>query len=100
MIKYNCNSIPTFAYRYRLQLLRAWVLHFISSLDYYIMECVLESSHAIFDTKLLKATHLGQIAESHQQYIQSIHKQCLQQASTNFLLDAINEVFDLISKNN
>ena len=81
------------ARRHRLQLLRAWLLHFVSSVDNYIMECVLESSHIRLDMQLESAVHLGQIIESHEVYVRSVHKQCLQQASGAFLRDAINEVF-------
>lgn len=78
--------------RHRLQLLRAWLLHFVSSVDNYIMECVLESSHIRLDMQLENAVHLGEIIDSHEEYICSIHKQCLQQSSGAFLRDAINEV--------
>lgn len=78
--------------QHRLQLLRAWLLYFISSVDNYIMECVLESSHIRLDMQLENAVHLGQIIDSHQEYVISIHKQCLQQPSGAFLRDAINEV--------
>lgn len=78
--------------RHRLQLLRAWLLYFISSVDNYIMECVLESSHVRLEMQLQNAVHFGQIIDSHQQYLTSVHKQCLQQPSGAFLRDAINEV--------
>ena len=102
--------------QHRLQLLRAWfcifyysylivnvfvekvvlwfnrLLHFISSLDYYIMECVLETSHARLDSDLKNAMHLGEIAASHQKYITSVYSQCMQQPSAAFLRDTINEV--------
>lgn len=86
------ECLPVRVRQHRLHLLRAWLLHFVSSLQYYIMECVLESSHSRFDGILLRATCLEQIAQSHQDYIQSIHKQCLQQPSAAFLRDAIYEV--------
>ncbi|KZS15294.1 putative Grip128 [Daphnia magna] len=81
--------------QHRLQLLRAWLLYFISSVDNYIMECVLESSHIRLDMQLENAVHLGQIIDSHQEYVISIHKQCLQQPSGAFLRDAINEVLSI-----
>ncbi|XP_059353189.1 gamma-tubulin complex component 5-like [Daphnia carinata] len=81
--------------RHRLQLLRAWLLHFVSSVDNYIMECVLESSHIRLDMQLENAAHLGQIIDSHHEYVTSIHKQCLQQPSGAFLRDAINEVLSI-----
>ncbi|KAI9552524.1 hypothetical protein GHT06_022890 [Daphnia sinensis] len=81
--------------RHRLQLLRAWLLYFISSVDNYIMECVLESSHIRLDMQLENAVHLGQVIDSHQEYVTSIHKQCLQQPSGAFLRDAINEVLSI-----
>ena len=68
------------------------LLHFISSLDYYIMECVLETSHARLDSDLKNAMHLGEIAASHQKYITSVYSQCMQQPSAAFLRDPINEV--------
>lgn len=91
---YSCQNevLSTVALRHRLQLLRAWLLHFVSSVDNYIMECVLESSHNMFDSKLEKAVHLGQIIDIHKEYVSSVHKQCLQQPSGAFLRDAINEV--------
>jgi hypothetical protein len=87
--------LPSAALRHRLQLLRAWLLYFVSSVDNYIMECVLESSHIRLDMQLESAVHLGQIIDSHHDYVCSIHKQCLQQPSGAFLRDAINEVFFL-----
>lgn len=78
--------------QHRLQLLRAWLLHFVSSLEYYVKECVLESSHLRFDAVLKEATHLGQVADGHRQYIQSVHEQCLQHPSAAFLRDAFSEV--------
>lgn len=84
--------LSTVARRHRLQLLRAWLLHFVSSVDNYIMECVLESSHNKLDFQIEKAVHLGEIIDSHKEYVCSVHKQCLQQPSGAFLRDAINEV--------
>ena len=78
--------------QHRLQLLRAWLLHFVGSLDYYIMECVLESAHINLDRKLAEAVHLGQIIEAHHSYISTIYSQCLQQQSAAFLRDALTEV--------
>lgn len=76
----------------RLQLLRAWLIHFISSLDYYIMECVLESAHIRLDNALLKTCHFGEIIQHHNEFINSVHSQCLQEPSAAYLRDAINEV--------
>jgi len=81
--------------KHRLQLLRAWLIHFISSLDYYIMECVLESAHIRLDNLLLKTCHFGEIVEFHNEYINSVYSQCLQQPSAAYLRDAINEVFNI-----
>ena len=78
--------------KHRLQLLRAWLIHFISSLDYYIMECVLESAHIRLDDALQKACHFGEMIEFHNEFINSVHSQCLQQPSAAYLRDAINEV--------
>ena len=83
------------ARRHRLQLLRAWLLYFVSSVDNYIMECVLESSHIRMDKQLEDAVHLGQIIDIHHDYVCSIHKQCLQEPSGAFLRDAIDEVLQL-----
>ncbi len=57
------EKLPATARRHRLQLLRAWLLHFVSSVDNYIMECVLESSHIRLDLQLENAIHLGQIID-------------------------------------
>ena len=78
--------------QHRLQLLRAWLIHFVSSLDYYIMECVLESGHSRLDKALQEASHFGQVIQSHDEYIRSVYSQCLQQPSAAYLRDAINEV--------
>ena len=56
------------------------------------MECVLENAHARFDSALKNASHLGEIADCHQKYINSVYSQCMQQPSAAFLRDAINEV--------
>lgn len=82
--------------RRRLQLLRAWLLHFVTCVDNYLMECVLESSHLQFDSQLKNVSHLGEVIESHQNYICSVHKQCLQEPSGSFLRDAIDEVLLLL----
>lgn len=78
--------------RHRLQLLRAWLLHFTSSVDYYVMECVLECAHAKLDADLHAATHLGDVIDCHDDYVRSIYTQCLQQSSAAFLQDALNQV--------
>lgn len=78
--------------QHRLQLLRAWLIHFVSSLDYYIMECILESAHLRLDKALQEACHFGQVIQCHDMYIQSVYSQCLQQPSAAYLRDAINEV--------
>lgn len=87
------EMLSSAALRHRLQLLRAWLLYFVSSVDNYIMECVLESSHIRMDKQLEDAVHLGQIIDIHHDYVCSIHKQCLQEPSGAFLRDAIDEVF-------
>ena len=56
------------------------------------MECVLENAHARLDSALKNANHLGEIADFHQKYINSMYSQCMQQPSAAFLQDAINEV--------
>lgn len=87
---------------HRLLLLRAWLLYFVSSVDNYLMECVLECSHTALDEQMDKATNLGEIIDSHKKYVDAIHKQCLQQPSGTFLRDAINEVcyqFDMLKRN-
>lgn len=89
------EKLSTCARHHRLQLLRAWLLHFIGSLDYYIMECVLESAHVRLDSQLEQAKHLGQIIGAHNEYIDAIHSQCLQESSAAFLRDAIIEVMSL-----
>ena len=86
------EKLSLHARQHRLQLLRAWLLHFIGSLDYYMMECVLESAHLRFDVQLQQAKHLGQVIEAHSEYIDAVYSQCLQQPSAAFLRDAISEV--------
>lgn len=76
----------------RLQRLRIWLLHFITNLNAFVMECILEAAHMSFDESLESVRHLGQIAESHMRYIRAIHHRCLQKPSAAFLRDAINEV--------
>ena len=88
----QAEILPLSVRQHRLQLLRAWLIHFISSLDYYIIECVLENAHTRLDSALENAIHLGEIADSHQKYITSVYSQCMQQPSAAFLRDAINEV--------
>ena len=78
--------------RHRLQLLRAWLMHFINSVHYYMMECVLESAHIRLDNALTQTCHLGEMIAFHDRFIDSVHSQCLQQPSGAYIRDAINEV--------
>lgn len=61
--------------RHRLQLLRAWLLHFVGNLDHYVMECVLERAHLALDKRLDEASDLGGMIDAHSDYMAAVHGQ-------------------------
>lgn len=76
----------------RLFWLRAWMMHFLSNVYSFFMECVLERLYVTFDEKAARSDHVEQLAGLHLEYIRDIHHGCFLGNGSEFLNQPIREV--------
>ena len=81
--------------QHRLQLLRAWLLHFTSTIHGYFMSRVVHSTEIELGENLAAATDLDMILGVHDQYLQQIHDRCFLHPSARMLLDAVRMVLNI-----
>ncbi|XP_037089797.1 gamma-tubulin complex component 5-like [Pollicipes pollicipes] len=74
--------------RLRLQLLRAWLLHFVSNIHSYIMMRVLHSTWLELEERLEKASDIDTIVQVHGRYVSVLHRRCLLAGSAERTLHA------------
>lgn len=76
------------------------MMHFLSSVYTYLMECVLEPLYVEFDAKALNCNHMEHLALVHQEYIRNIHHGCFLDQGSEFVNQPIREVvFSPLIKN-
>jgi len=77
---------------HRLQLLRAWLLYFVTLLHGYFMSRVVHSTHLELADGISKASDLNQLIEVHQTYLGRIHDRCFLHPGAKMLKEAISMV--------
>lgn len=88
-ISFNNTSISHIGKRHRLQLLRAWLLYFVTVVHGYFMSRVVHSTELELKTQLAAATDLDMIIEVHQSYINRIYDRCFLHPSASMLREAV-----------
>uniref|UniRef100_A0A8C4NJP2 Gamma-tubulin complex component n=2 Tax=Eptatretus burgeri TaxID=7764 RepID=A0A8C4NJP2_EPTBU len=79
----------------RMFLLRMRLLHFVSSLNTYIITRILHSTVLEFVPRLEGAQNLQQLIDIHEQYVRSTHERCLLHEQASIMREAIMKVLDL-----
>ncbi|XP_046383710.1 gamma-tubulin complex component 5 isoform X2 [Ischnura elegans] len=89
------SSMPTSVKLHRLQLLRAWLLHFVGSVHAYLMGQVLHVLSVKMDGFLEEACDLDSIIQVHEKYVEVMYQQCLQTKNSEIIKMAIIRVLDI-----
>ncbi|XP_043228462.1 gamma-tubulin complex component 5-like [Amphibalanus amphitrite] len=82
------EPVPRASRVLRLQLLRAWLLHFVGSIHSYIMMRVLHSTWLELEEQLEKAADVDAMAQMHQLYLGVLLRRCLLSGSAERTLHA------------
>lgn len=88
-ISFNNTSISHIGKRHRLQLLRAWLLYFVTVVHGYFMSRVVHSTELELKSQLAAATDLDMIIQVHQAYINRIYDRCFLHPSASMLREAV-----------
>uniref|UniRef100_UPI00358EFC88 gamma-tubulin complex component 5-like n=1 Tax=Myxine glutinosa TaxID=7769 RepID=UPI00358EFC88 len=79
----------------RMFLLRMRLLHFVSSLNTYLITRILHSTVLEFVPRLEDAENLQQLIDIHEQYVRCTHERCLLHEQASIMREAIMKVLDL-----
>jgi len=91
----NESSFNAGQKQHRLQLLRAWLLYFVTLLHGYFMSRVVHSTQLELRDGLSKATDLDMLINVHQLYLTKIHDTCFLHPEVRMLKEAINMILGI-----
>lgn len=89
------TSLCLGAKQHRLQLLRAWLLYFTSTIHGYFMSRVVHTTELELRENLTAATDLDMILDTHNRYLQRIYDRCFLHPSVTMLRDAVVMVLNI-----
>jgi len=81
--------------QHRLQLLRAWLVYFVTLVHGYFMSRVVHSTHLQLSDGLSRATDLSMLIEVHDTYLNRIHDRCFLHPGVRMLKEAISMVLNI-----
>eukprot|EP00698_Gefionella_okellyi_P013895 TRINITY_DN383_c1_g4_i1.p1 TRINITY_DN383_c1_g4~~TRINITY_DN383_c1_g4_i1.p1 ORF type:complete len:668 (+),score=92.52 TRINITY_DN383_c1_g4_i1:925-2928(+) len=83
---------------HRCHMLRSEMIQFISTIQYYVMFEVLESSWQECEVAMAKAVNLDDLIKAHDHYINSILRRAMHHDGAKPLLQALHRIFDAVLK--
>jgi len=89
------SSLPLHANCHRLQLLRAWLLFFTTTMHGYFMSRVVHFTEIELKESLKNANDLDMIISAHESYLNRIHDQCFLHPKVKMLREAVIMVFKI-----
>ncbi|XP_003389114.2 PREDICTED: gamma-tubulin complex component 5-like isoform X1 [Amphimedon queenslandica] len=95
-IKSSCHSMSPLMHK--ISLLRAKLLHFMTSINHYLLTRILHSSGLEFEEKVLNCTDMDSLISLHHSYISTIHDRCLLNQKAQIVKEAILKIFSLTLK--
>jgi len=81
--------------QHRLQLLRAWLIYFVTLLHGYFMSRVLHSTQLELKEEINTATDLDMLIQVHHKYLTKVHDTCFLHPEVKMLREAINMILGI-----
>jgi len=89
------SSLTAGEKRHRVQLLRSWLLYFVTLIHGYFMSRVVHSTHLQLSEGISTATDLDMLIDVHHTYLQQIHDRCFLHSGVKMLKEAISMILGI-----
>jgi len=89
------SSLTAGEKKHRVQLLRTWLLYFVTLLHGYFMSRVVHSTHLKLSEGISAATDLNMLIEVHETYLNRIHDRCFLHPGVSMLKKAISLILGI-----